>query len=80
MGSSSYRLTECVAKVLKYFNFETREAFLYIRVAPKVIHPNLLYWPTVSEVDVGGMAVEFQSSHQYSITFCCCTTDGRGAV
>ena len=36
--------------------------------------------PTVSKVD-GGMAVEDEPSHQYSITFCCCATDGsRGAV
>ena len=28
----------------------------------------------------GGMAVEIEPSHQYSITFCCCMTDGsRGA-
>ena len=36
---------------------------------------------TISEVDVGGMVVEAESSHQYSVTFCCCETDGsRGAV
>jgi len=29
----------------------------------------------VSEADVGGMAVEAESSHQYSVTFCCCVTD-----
>jgi len=34
-----------------------------------------------SEVDVGGMAVEADPSHQQSIMFCCCATDGsRGAV
>jgi len=33
------------------------------------------------EVDVGGMAVEAEPFHQYSIPFCCCMTDGsRGAV
>ena len=31
--------------------------------------------------DIGGMAVEVEPSHQYSITFCWCVTDGsRGAV
>jgi len=35
----------------------------------------------MSEVAVGGMAVEVESSFQYSITFCCFVTDGtRGAV
>ena len=37
--------------------------------------PILWCWPT-SEADVGGMAVETESSHQYSLTFCCCVTDG----
>jgi len=34
-----------------------------------------------SEVDVGGIAVDIEHSHQYPFTFCCCVTDGsRGAV
>lgn len=41
----------------------------------------LFYWPTTSEADVGGTAVECEPSHQYSITCCCRVTDGsRGAV
>jgi len=33
------------------------------------------------KVIVGGMAVEAEPSHQYSITFCCHVTDGsKGAV
>ena len=47
----------------------------------KVMSPILFYWLTISEADVGGIAVEIESSHQYPITFCCCMTDGsRGAV
>jgi len=43
--------------------------------------PILLCWLTTSEVDVGGMAVKIEPSHQYPITFCFCVTDGsRGAV
>ena len=35
----------------------------------------------MSEVDVDGMAVEVEPSHQYPITFCCQVTDtSRGAV
>jgi len=35
----------------------------------------------MSEADGGGVAVEAESSHQYSIACCCCVTDGsRGAV
>jgi len=29
-----------------------------------------------SEVDVGAVAVEAEPSHQLSIPFCCCVTDG----
>jgi len=29
-----------------------------------------------SQVDAGGMAAEAEPSHQYSITFDCCVTDG----
>ena len=31
--------------------------------------PILLYWPTISEADVGGMAVEVEPSRQYSVKF-----------
>ena len=54
---------------------------LTIRAALKVMPPILWCWPMISEADVGAMAVEAEPSHQYSITFCCCVTDGsRGAV
>ena len=40
-----------------------------------------LWWPTMSEADVGHMAVEAEPCHQYSVTFCCCVTDGsRGGI
>jgi len=46
----------------------------------KVMPPILLCWQTTSEVDIG-MAVEAESSCQYSAAFCCCATDSsRGAV
>jgi len=52
-----------------------------MRAAPKVMPPISLRCPAVSEVNVGGMAVEAEPSHQYSITFCCHVTDGsRGTV
>ena len=51
-----------------------------MRVAPQVMPPILICWPTTSEMDVGGRAVEAEPSHQYFISFCCCVTDGsRGA-
>lgn len=34
---------------------------MYTRIAPKVMHPVLLCWPTASEVVVGGMAVGVNS-------------------
>ena len=52
-----------------------------MRVALKVMPPVLLCWPRISEMYVGGMAVEVESSHQCSVKFCFCVTDGsRGAV
>ena len=52
-----------------------------VRAAPKVIHSVLLCWPMTLKVDVGGMAVEVESSHEYSLTFCCHVADGsRGAA
>lgn len=40
----------------------------------------LFYLPTKSEAD-GGMVVETKPTHQCSITFCCCATNGsHGAV
>jgi len=47
-----------------------------MRAAPKVMPPILWSWPTMSEVDAGGMAVEAEPSHQCSITCCCRMTDG----
>ena len=50
-----------------------------MKAAPKVKSPMLLCWPKVWYV--ADMAVEIESSLQYSITFCCCVTDGsRGCV
>ena len=52
-----------------------------MRGAMKVMSPILLCWTRTSETDVGGIAVEPETSEQYSITFCCCETDGsRGAA
>jgi len=51
------------------------------RTAPKVIPPILLWWPTISEVDNVGMAVEVEPSHQYSVTFRCHETwQQRGSL
>jgi len=41
----------------------------------------LLLWPTTSEADVGGMAVEVEPSQQHYITFCFQETNrSKGAV
>jgi len=45
-----------------------------MRTALKWIPLILLCWPTVSYI--GGMAVEAEPSHQYSIPCCCCVTNG----
>ena len=43
--------------------------------------PPILCWPKKPEADVGVIAVEAEPSHQYSVTCCCCVTDGsRGAL
>ena len=52
-----------------------------MRAAPNVIFPILLCWPTTSEANVAGMAVDVEPSRQYSIKFCYrATDDSRGAV
>jgi len=47
-----------------------------MRATPKVTPPIFWCWPTMSEVDVGGMVAEPEPSQQYSINFGCCATDG----
>ena len=43
--------------------------------------PIWLCWPAVTDVDVGGIALDVEPSHQYSVTFCYPVTDSsRGAV
>ena len=39
------------------------------RAAPKVMSPTLLCWPTTSEADVGGMAVEVGPSANIPLHF-----------
>ena len=47
----------------------------------KVTPPILWCWPTKSEADVGGTAVEIEPFYRYCITICCCATGGsRGAI
>ena len=54
-------------------------SFVFFKILS--LPPTLLYWPTMSEVDVCGVAVEAEPFHQCSITLCCCATDGsRGAL
>jgi len=49
----------------------------FTETAPEVMPPLLLLWLTASEADVGGMAVEVKPSHQYSIKFSFCVTNGN---
>lgn len=46
-----------------------------MRAAQKVMYPILLCWLMTSESDAGGVAVDVETSHQYSITCCCHVTD-----
>ena len=55
--------------------------WLNLMCALKVMAPILLGWLMMSEAEVGGMVVEVEPSHQYSIVFCCHVTGGsREAV
>ena len=49
---------------------------LSTKAALKVRPPILLCWPTTSEVNAGGMAVQVEPFQKYSFTFCCHGTDG----
>ena len=50
---------------------KTKNVFTNMKAALKVMPPILLCWSTMSEVNVGGMAVETEPSNQYFLTFCC---------
>ena len=41
------------------------------RAALKVVPPVLLCWPTTPEADVGGLSVEAEHSHHYSMLLPC---------
>jgi len=49
------------------------------RIAPKVMPPILFYWPTRSEADVGGMAVEEKPSNRYYVLLPCDRWQQRGS-
>jgi len=52
-----------------------------MRAALKEMPPILLQCSTTSEAVGGGMVVEIEPSHKYSVTCCCHMTDGsREAV
>jgi len=51
--------------------------FVHMKLAPKIMPPILLWWPTMSEVNAGDMAVGAEPSHQHSIPFCCCGQPDR---
>ena len=53
---------------------------MHMRAAPKVVPAISLHWPTTSEVDIGGVAVEDEHSQQYPITLVALTDGSRGAV
>ena len=42
---------------------------LITRSIPKLMPSILLCWPMMSEADIGGMAVEVESSYQYLFIF-----------
>ena len=64
---------------LNYYDLQ-KIVLVRTRSARKVMPSLLLCWPTASKVGAGGMAVEAEPFQQYSITFCCCTTDGSRGV
>ena len=80
-------MKDCIRNCLFRMCFQSwrllsvRQRIAFIRDAPKVMPPILFCWPTTSEADIGGMAVETEPSQKYPITFCCCARAGnRGAV
>lgn len=53
----------------------------YMRASLNIMPLILLCLPPTSEADFGGIAVETESFHKYSIAVFCCETDGsRQAV
>jgi len=56
--------------------FIVNQSLLCMRGALNVMPPVLLCCLMISEVDVGGMAVDVELPHLYPIMFCCCVTGG----
>ena len=52
-----------------FFSFFFFSLSVLYMISTKVMCTILLYWPTTSETDVGGMVGETESSHSYSISF-----------
>ena len=55
--------------------FKKVESIINTRAALKVMPPFLLHWPITSEAIVSGRAVGAVPLHQFSFTFCFCTTE-----
>jgi len=70
-----------IKKIIILFSLKRFRPPDLMRAALKEMCPILLCWPTMSEADIVGMAVEVEPSHQYPIVCCCCVADGnRGTV
>ena len=66
---------------MKLWKLSFSDILQLTRATLKTMPAVSLCWPTTSEADGGGMAVEAEPSFQYPITCCCCVTDGsRGAL
>jgi len=53
---------QCSMPLFHWYMYDSRIECM--RVAPKVMPPTILRWPTTSESDVGGMKAEAEPSHQ----------------
>lgn len=81
-ASSSKKMLVKLTYLDKSYFWELRNQLHFIyKGHPESNASYFIMLPTASEVDVGGVAVEVEPFCQYSVTSCCCETDGsKGAV
>ena len=81
-ASSSKKMLVKLTYLDKSYFWELRNQLHFIyKGHPESNASYFIMLPTASEVDVGGVAVEVEPFCQYSVTCCCCVTDGsKGAV
>ena len=72
--------SEKIFKIKMFCQLYINHIISFMRAALKVMPPVLFCWLVTCEMDTSGVAVEAEPSQPYSVTCCCCVTDGRYGI